>query len=144
MAARLRFEIGIEHCADRTDHQPARFGDGDTAALALYKTIGGERLQPIEVGRERAHVPAMAATDIEKVDPEVAHQATDDLGAEAIVGGQLDAARYRQRALIDRCTPREFLGHVLDVALRQGADGRGAQTQQRCGRIGCVALEVAP
>ena len=85
----------------------------------------------------------MGEGDRTEINREVAHQPFDHLRPQPIIGGKGHTAHHRQRAGLDRPPPGAGIRRILHEALRQPADGRYAEPEQRIGRIRGVALEVA-
>ena len=78
-----------------------------------------------------------------EVDREVAHQPLDDRAAPPVAFGNPDPARSREAAWRIAARYPGYRYGVLHVALRQGADRRGAEAEQRRGVVRGVALEIA-
>ena len=87
---------------------------------------------------------AMSRADGIEIDGEIAHDAFDDFGAQAIIVGQPVAARGREPALRHRLRIGRDGDLVLHKTLRQAADRAGAEAEQHAAPVRCVALEIAP
>ena len=74
---------------------------------------------------------------------EVAHQRLDDAAAQEIVGVQLDAAEYRQHALVEAVVVLVERAHVLAVAGPDLADGGNAESHQVGFGMRRIALKIA-
>jgi hypothetical protein len=86
---------------------------------------------------------AVAAKELGGGECKIAHQALDHETAHAVGIAQAEAAHRGKPVFGDAAV---IIGHrhaVLNVALREAADGRGAEPNERVGRIGCVALKIA-
>ena len=83
------------------------------------------------------------AAHLFQVDGEVAHQPFDHMAVHAIVERQGKAARRCQISRLNCGAPDGDRNLVLHIALRQRANGRGAQPDQRRRGVGGIALEVA-
>jgi hypothetical protein len=82
----------------------------------------------------------MLRADRIKIDGEIAHDALDDLGAQAVVVGQGLAARGGELALRHRLRIGRDRHLVLHEALRQAADRAGAEAEQDAVLVRRVAL----
>ena len=92
---------------------------------------------------EDRRVEAVARGDFGGIDREIAHQALDDLGAHAVFRRRGEAAGDRAFVAVDLLRPFQRVARRLHEALRELADGRGAEGQQRVGDVRRVALEIA-
>ena len=94
-------------------------------------------------GAQAGGIEAVALGGFVEVNAQVAHQLFDDVAAQAVLGGEGDAAGDGQVAGGDGGLVGGDGGCVLHVALGQGADGGGAEAEEDGGGVGGVALEVA-
>jgi hypothetical protein len=77
-----------------------------------------------------------------KIDRKIAHETLDDTRPQAIFAGQLQASRRGELASLDGARIRADIRRVLNIALRQSPDRRGAKADQGVRRIRRIALKI--
>src|SRR3546814_8641184 len=110
----------------------------------LFRSLGNQRRQTVELRGKMVNRTAVASAGRLEIDREVAHQSFDDVPAQPVLVAERHTARRRQRASVDGLAIAAYRHDVLRIALRQSADGRRAQADQRPRPVGRVALEIAP
>ena len=85
-------------------------------------------------------VPGADGADIDR---EFTHQALDQLGTQPVAGTEPEALGRSQIALQHPLGITADDDLVLDIAIGKATDRRGAETDQRFGTVGGVALEIA-
>lgn len=136
-------QVGIEGRGDDAGERSSGGGHGHPMSIQVDETIGDVGGEGVDVVGEGGSGEAMAAGDGGHVDGERAHQLLDDLAARPVVFAEDDAAADGQPAGGDRFAIVPERGGVLGVAVGQGTDGRGAETEQDRCLVGGVTLEVA-
>ena len=77
------------------------------------------------------------------INREIAHQALDDVGAHAVSRRGGEAAGDGAFVVVDALRPFQRVAGGLHEAVREFADGGGAEGQECIRDIGRIALEVA-
>ena len=144
MARRAGLEVAVEDRGGGSDQRAPGLGDPDLAARDLDQAVGRHPVKGRDLLGEVGGVGPVAGAEASEVDLQAAHQGLDHGPAQPVVGAEPAAAPdggapggHRVAVVLDR-------HGVLDVALGQAADRRGAQADQGLGRVVGVALEVAP
>jgi hypothetical protein len=113
-------------------------------AVERDDAVGRQLLQPRRGRDDRFRSKAVPLADRREVGGKIAHDALDDFGAQPVVIGQRVTPGCREPAGGDRLGIAFDLNLVLHKALRQLADGAGAEAEQQVAGVGGVALEIPP
>ena len=120
-------------------HIGAALGRHDDALAVADEEAGvGEGLKLVDFGGK-----ARRAAESAEVEFEIAHQPLDHRATHAVVFGEGQSFHDRELARGQRARVAAEVRRVLDKALRQLADGAGAEADQRVGFVDRVALEIA-
>jgi hypothetical protein len=95
--------------------------------------LGGTDLGCISLGGAKLRV---------EIDRKIAHQTLDDARPQAIFAREREAARCGKLAGLDGARVSACIRGVLNVALRQSPDRRGAKADQGICRIRRIALKI--
>src|SRR4051812_2442338 len=142
---RLRLaQIAVEHHADDAHQQPPGGRHADPVAVDLDQALVAQSPQVLELAREvRAEVDEVSELDRLDGYAEVAGERLDLRAAHEVVGAELQAARHRQVAGIERGVVIVQPLLVLVIRRADGADRRYAEADEIALRLRRIALEVA-
>ena len=105
MVSARPIQIGVESSRSRANQEPMAAPYPNDAPGKVHDTVLGKFEKPSVGDEERSRFKPVSAADRRHVDLEIAHQALDDLGAQAILCGQPVASRSRQLSVRDRSGP---------------------------------------
>ena len=139
-----RRSVRVETHGDVADEKPAGFGHRETGLAALDQRVGGELLEADKAaGEMRREIDAEHFLDGRELQPEVAHQAHDDMAPQHVFIAQLEPAFDRQapgrEALVI------FLQRlvILTVSARRLGNGGNPEAADLNPAARAVTLEIA-
>ena len=143
MAGRAAREILVEGGTYQARRGPPGRSDDQLAPIEADDAVLCHGGKPFQRAAEIGIGCVEFRGDAAKVNLELAHQPLDDRAAESIVLAERDAARDRQFAPCQGASIGRYGHQILDITVRQRANGGSAQTDKGGGPIGSVALEIA-
>ncbi|MEE7456207.1 hypothetical protein MRSR164_05185 [Methylobacterium radiotolerans] len=129
----------VEHRGDDPDEGAGGRGSRDLSADPARQPLAAEGVDAREFGLEHRRAHRVPGADRVEIDPQVARQALDHVAAQAVLGGEGEAARGRHLTHLDHPGIGRDRSNVPGVALRRGRDRRGTEADERRRRIGGVA-----
>jgi len=120
-------KIAVEAGGDGAHERPSALGDAEGLAIGLNESVVVGLDKSLCLLEERRCGGAIAAMEFGGGERKIAHQALDHETAHAVGIAQAEAAHRGKPVLGDAAVIFDHRHAVLNVALRESADGRGAE-----------------